>query len=126
VAGELVLIVEDNDKNLKLARDLLERTGHRVLAAGTGEDGVRLARDHRPELVLMDVQLPGMDGFAALRAIRADPATRATIVAAFTASVMREDLARIAAAGFDGYIAKPIAVREFPGQVAALCARAGR
>ena len=126
MAGELILIVEDNDKNLKLARDLLERTGYRVLAAGTAEEGLRIARDQRPDLVLMDVQLPGMDGFAALRALRADPATGDVVVAAFTASVMRDDLARIEAAGFDGHIAKPIGVREFPGQVAALCARARR
>ena len=124
--SHLILIVEDNDKNLKLARDLLERTGYRVLAVGTGEEGVRLAKEHRPDLVLMDVQLPGMDGFAALRALRDDPATRDLVVAAFTASVMTEDVARIEAAGFDGYVAKPIAVRAFPGQVAALCAKAGR
>jgi len=123
VAGELVLIVEDNDKNLKLARDLLEVRGFRVLAAGTAELGVALAKEHRPDLVLMDVQLPGMDGFAALEALRADPATAGLVVAAFTASVMKEDVARITAAGFDGYIAKPIAVRAFPDQVAALCSR---
>jgi two-component system cell cycle response regulator DivK len=122
VAGELVLIVEDNEKNLKLARDLLERTGYRVLAAGSGEEGVRLAKEHRPDLVLMDVQLPGMDGFAALRALRADPATRDLVVAAFTASVMTEDVARIESAGFDAYIAKPILVREFPATIAGLCA----
>jgi two-component system cell cycle response regulator DivK len=126
VAGELVLVVEDNDKNLKLARDLLERTGYRVLSAGTGEEGVRLAKEHRPDLVLMDVQLPGMNGFAALAALRADPGTRGLVVAAFTASVMTEDVARIEAAGFDGYVAKPIAVRAFPAQVAALCAKARR
>jgi two-component system, cell cycle response regulator DivK len=116
VAGELVLIVEDNEKNLKLARDLLERTGYVVLAAGTAEEDVRIARERRPDLVLMDVQLPGMDGFAALRALRDDPATRDLVVAAFTASVMAEDVARIEAAGFDGYLAKPIAVRAFAGQ----------
>jgi CheY-like chemotaxis protein len=74
----------------------------------------------------MDVQLPGMDGFAALAALRADPATRGLVVAAFTASVMTEDVARIEAAGFDGYVAKPIAVRAFAGRIAALCARARR
>jgi two-component system, cell cycle response regulator DivK len=82
---------------------------------------VKIAREQRPDLVLMDVQLPGMDGFAGLRALRDDPTTTRIVVAAFTASVMKEDLARIQAAGFDGYIAKPISVREFPGQVAALC-----
>jgi two-component system, cell cycle response regulator DivK len=123
VAGEVILIVEDNEKNLKLARDLLERTGYTVLAAGTGEVGVQIARERRPDLVLMDVQLPGMDGFAALRALREDATTRDLVVVAFTASVMREDLARIEAAGFDGYVAKPISVREFPATVASLCAR---
>src|SRR5438046_4102835 len=113
MAGELVLIVEDNDKNMKLARDLLEMRGYRVLSAGTAEDGVRIAREQRPDLILMDVQLPGMDGFAALRELRSDPTTRGLIVAAFTASVMKEDVARIESEGFDGYIAKPISVREF-------------
>jgi two-component system cell cycle response regulator DivK len=123
VAGELVLVVEDNDKNLKLARDLLEVAGYRVLAAGSAEEGVRLAREQRPDLILMDVQLPGMDGFAGLKALREDAATKDMVVAAFTASVMKEDVARIQAAGFDGYIPKPIAVREFPEKVAALCAK---
>lgn len=119
--GELVLIVEDNDKNLKLARDLLEVTGFRVIAAGSAEAGIVLAREQRPDLVLMDVQLPGMDGFAALAALRGDPATASLKVVAFTASVMNEDLRRINAAGFDGYIAKPISAREFPDQVRWYC-----
>ena len=121
VAGELVLVVEDNAMNLKLARDLLQVKGYQVLAAGTAEEGIALAKARQPHLVLMDVQLPGMDGFAALAALRADPATKDLIVAAFTASVMREDIARFASAGFDGYIAKPIAVKEFPDQVRRLC-----
>jgi two-component system cell cycle response regulator DivK len=121
MAGELVLIVEDNEKNLKLARDLLMVKGYRVISAGSAEDGVKLARAQLPDLILMDVQLPGMDGFAALRELRADPATSGLIVAAFTASVMREDVARIESSGFDGYIAKPISVREFPDVVAGLC-----
>jgi two-component system cell cycle response regulator DivK len=116
--GALVLIVEDNEKNLKLARDLLWVKGFRTLEARTAEEGLELARAHLPKLVLMDVQLPGMDGFAALRALRADPATVDLIVVAFTASVMTEDVARVEEAGFDGFIAKPIAVREFPDQVA--------
>ena len=121
MAGELILIVEDNEKNLKLTRDLLQIKGYRVLAAGTAEDGVKLAREQHPDLVLMDVQLPGMDGFAALRVLRGDPATAMLTVVAFTASVMKEDVARIDLAGFDAYIPKPINVREFPGQIAALC-----
>ena len=123
MSGKLVLIVEDNEKNLKLARDLLQMNGYRVVAAGSAEEGIALARAERPDLVLMDVQLPGMDGFAALAALRADPETADLAVVAFTASVMREDVARIGEAGFDGYIPKPIAVREFPAEVARLCAR---
>ena len=121
MAGELILIIEDNEKNLKLARDLLQVKGYRVLAAGSAEDGVRIAQAEMPDVVLMDVQLPGMDGFAGLRALREDPATAHLVIAAFTASVMKEDIARIQTAGFDGYIAKPISVREFPGMVAELC-----
>jgi two-component system cell cycle response regulator DivK len=121
MAGELVLIVEDNAMNLKLARDLLQVKGYSVLAAATAEEGLALAKAHQPRLVLMDVQLPGMDGFAALAALRADPATRDLIVAAFTASVMHEDVVRFTQAGFDGYIAKPISVRDFPEQVRRLC-----
>jgi two-component system cell cycle response regulator DivK len=121
VAGELILVVEDNDKNMKLARDLLEMKGYRVIGAGSAEDGVKMAAEQMPDVVLMDVQLPGMDGFAGLRALREDPATRHLVIAAFTASVMKEDIARIETSGFDGYIAKPISVREFPAMVAALC-----
>jgi two-component system cell cycle response regulator DivK len=97
--------------------------GYRVLAAGSAEEGVKMAREQRPDVVLMDVQLPGMDGFAGLKALREDAATKDIVVAAFTASVMKEDVARIQAAGFDGYIPKPIAVREFSEKVAALCAK---
>ena len=122
--GPLVLVVEDNPKNLKLARDLLEVKGFRVLGAESAEEGLALLKHERPDLILMDVQLPGMDGFAALAALRADPATAGLRVAAFTASVMTEDVDRIAGAGFDGYLPKPISVREFPDQVRALCQRA--
>jgi two-component system cell cycle response regulator DivK len=121
VAGALVLIVEDNEKNLKLARDLLEFSGFRVIAASDAETGVVLARERLPNLILMDVQLPGMDGFGALAALRADPATAGLKVVAFTASVMNDDLTRIDQVGFDGYIAKPISAREFPAQVRRYC-----
>ena len=116
-AGALILIVEDNEKNLKLARDLLRVKGFQTLEARTAEEGLELARAHRPKVVLMDIQLPGQDGFAALRVLRADPATADLIVIAFTASVMADDVARVQEAGFDGFIAKPISVREFPEQV---------
>jgi two-component system, cell cycle response regulator DivK len=113
MANELILIVEDNEKNLKLVRDVLRHTGYQTIEAGTGEDGVRLAKQRGPALVLMDIQLPGIDGITALGQLRADPATRAIPVIAVTASAMTQDRKKILAAGFDGYQTKPIKVREF-------------
>jgi len=113
MANELILIVEDNEKNLKLVRDVLRHTGYQTIEAGTGEDGVRLAKERVPALILMDIQLPGMDGITALGQLRADPATRAIPVIAVTASAMTQDRKKILAAGFDGYQTKPIKVREF-------------
>ena len=113
MANELILIVEDNEKNLKLVRDVLRHTGYQTIEAGTGEDGVRLAKERRPALILMDIQLPGIDGITALGQLRADPATRAIPVMAVTASAMTQDRKKIMAAGFDGYQTKPIRVREF-------------
>jgi two-component system cell cycle response regulator DivK len=114
---ELVLIVEDNDKNLKLTRDLLRFHGFETIEATSAEDGIALARERRPQLVLMDIQLPGMDGVSALRELRKDAATAAIPVVALTASVMKEDRERFDKAGFDGFITKPISVKEFPDQV---------
>jgi two-component system, cell cycle response regulator DivK len=113
MAGELILVVEDNEKNRKLVRDLLTVKGYRVLEVETGEDGVRTARERRPALVLMDIQLPGIDGIEALRQLRADGSTAAIPVIAVTASAMHRDRQTILAAGFDGYQAKPISVRPF-------------
>jgi CheY-like chemotaxis protein len=113
MANELILIVEDNEKNLKLVRDVLRHTGYQTIEAGTGEDGVRLAKERGPALILMDIQLPGIDGITALGQLRADPATRAIPVIAVTASAMTQDRKKILAAGFDGYQTKPIKVREF-------------
>ena len=112
MANELILIVEDNEKNLKLVRDVLQFKGYQTIEAGTGEEGVRLAKERIPDLVLMDIQLPGMDGIAALGVLRADPATRAIPVMAVTASAMTQDRKKIMAAGFDGYQSKPIKVKE--------------
>jgi two-component system, cell cycle response regulator DivK len=112
VANELILIVEDNPKNLKLVRDTLQVKGYRTIEAGTGEDGVRLARDQQPALVLMDIQLPGISGIEAFRQLRADPTTRAIPVIAVTASVMAQERQKVMAAGFDGFQGKPISVRE--------------
>jgi len=113
MANELILIVEDNDKNRKLVRDVLRFKGYETLEAETGEDGVRLAQERRPALILMDIQLPGIDGIAALGRLRADPATREIPVIAVTASAMTHDRQKIMAAGFDGYQTKPIRVTEF-------------
>src|SRR5207302_1966050 len=109
----LVLIVEDNDKNLKLARDLLQFAGLRTLEAMTAEDGIALAQRDRPNIVLMDIQLPGMDGIAALRKLREDERTAAIPAVALTASVMKSDRERFDAAGFDGFMQKPVDVRTF-------------
>ena len=119
-AAPLILIVEDNPRNLKLTRDLLNHHGYRTLEATDAEQGLALARAHLPALVLMDVQLPGMDGTQALGRLRADPATAGICVAALTAFAMKDDRGRFLAAGFDGYLEKPLDVRAFPGQVAAL------
>jgi two-component system, cell cycle response regulator DivK len=112
MANELILIVEDNPKNLKLVRDALQVTGYQTIDTETGEEGVRLARERRPALILMDIQLPGINGVEALRQLRADPITSAIPVIAVTASVMTDDRTRIMAAGFDGFHGKPISVRQ--------------
>ena len=109
----LILIVEDNDKNMKLVRDVLQVKGYATLEAGTAEDGIRLASEHTPDLVLMDIQLPGMNGIDALGVLRGDPATAAIPVIAVTASVMQQDRKLITEAGFDAYIGKPINLKEF-------------
>ena len=113
MANELILIVEDNEKNRKLVRDVLQHTGYKTLEAETGEDGVRLAQESHPALVLMDIQLPGMNGIEALGRLRADPKTKKIPVIAVTASAMTHDRAKIMSAGFDGYQSKPINVKEF-------------
>ena len=109
----LILIVEDNEKNLKLVRDVLQVKGYKTIEAGNAEDGIVLAKEHNPALVLMDIQLPGMNGIDALKELRADPATAGIPVIAVTASVMQQDRNLITEAGFDGYIGKPINLKEF-------------
>lgn len=118
MANELILIVEDNDKNRKLARDILQVKGYRIAEAETAEVGLELAVAERPHLVLMDIQLPGMNGIQALKKMRQDAATRAIPVLAFTASVMPQDRREIMDAGFDGFVAKPINLKEFIAAVA--------
>jgi two-component system cell cycle response regulator DivK len=117
MTGALILIVEDNEQNMKLVRDVLGHVGYRTLEAGDAELGIELARTHRPDLILMDVQLPGMNGLEALARLRSDPVTAELRVAAVTAFAMKEDRERILAAGFDGYLEKPLDVRTFPAQV---------
>ncbi len=112
-----ILVVEDNELNLKLVRDVLGYAGYEVVEARTGEQGVELAAECLPDLVLMDLQLPGIDGIEALRQLRASPLTQDVPVVAVTAFAMREDQERVLRAGFDGYLVKPFGVRELPGQV---------
>ena len=119
MAGELILIVEDNERNRRLARDVLQASGYKTIEAETGEDGVRLAKEKKPALILMDIQLPGINGIVALGQLRADESTRAIPVIAVTASAMAQDKQKIIAAGFDGYQSKPINVREFLAGVGA-------
>jgi two-component system cell cycle response regulator DivK len=117
MSGHRILVVEDNPLNLKLVRDVLTASGYEVVEAQTGEAGVSLAADCAPDLVLMDLQLPGIDGYEALRLIREDPRIGEVPIVALTAFAMREDRERTARAGFDGYLSKPISVRELPAQV---------
>ena len=114
---KVVLIVEDNDKNRKLARDVLQAKGYATIEAVNGEDGVRLARERNPDLVLMDIRLPGISGIEALNRLRADPKTSSIPVAALTASVTPSDCTRITQAGFDAFLAKPMVLREFVATV---------
>jgi two-component system cell cycle response regulator DivK len=126
MAGELILIVEDNEKNRKLVRDVLQFKGYRTLEAESGELGVALARESRPALILMDIQLPGMSGIEALGHLRADATTREIPIVAVTASAMMQDRQRILAAGFDGYQSKPIDVKGFVQMVADVLASGPR
>jgi two-component system cell cycle response regulator DivK len=124
MASELILIVEDNEKNRKLVRDVLQFKGYRTEESETAEEGIRLAQESRPALILMDIQLPGMNGIEALGHLRADPRTRDIPVIAVTASAMTHDRQKIMAAGFDAYQAKPINVREFTEAVRRMLDRA--
>jgi len=115
--GHRILVVEDNERNLKLVRDVLVYAGFEVLEARTGEQGVELAAKSHPNLILMDLKLPGIDGEQALQLIRQDGRTCRIPVVALTASVMQQDRSRVLKAGFDGHLEKPISVRALPGQV---------
>lgn len=125
MANELILIVEDNEKNRKLVRDVLQFKGYQTVESETAEEGIRLAREKMPALVLMDFQLPGMNGIEAFKVLRADPQTSAIPIIAITASAMTEDRQKMAAAGFDGLQTKPINVKEFLEAVAQTLKKSG-
>ena len=121
MTGEQVLVVEDNEKNMKLFRDVLVATGYRTLEATTGGEAVDMACEHTPDLVLMDIQLPDLDGVEALRRLRTDERTAMIPVLALTAQAMQGDRERFLAEGFDGYVSKPVNVRELLGIVRQHC-----
>ena len=108
-----ILIVEDNEKNMKLVRDILRHNGHQTVEAATGVEGVRLANEHRPDLILMDIQLPDIDGIEALRRIRGERALDSVPVIAVSASVMPDDQQKIVTSGFDAFVTKPINLKQF-------------
>src|SRR4030095_15708605 len=117
MAGELILIIEDNEKNRKLVRDVLQVKGHKTIESETAEEGLKLALEKSPALVLMDIQLPGMDGFPARNRRRANPQTKSIPVIAITASAMTNNRQTMLAEGFDGYQSKPISVKNFLGEL---------
>ena len=123
MAGELILVVEDNELNMKLFHDVLQATGYTTLKACTGEEALELAVSHPPALVLMDVQLPGIDGMETLARLRRDKRTASLRVLALTAQAMDGDRARFLEAGFDGYLSKPVDVAELLRTVEELCGR---
>jgi two-component system cell cycle response regulator DivK len=120
----LVLIVEDNEKNMKLARDVLQAKGYSTVEAVTGEEGVKLAKERKPDLVLMDIQLPGISGIEAFKQIRGNASTKGIPVIALTASVTPTDRTAISAAGFDAFLGKPINLKEFIDTVKRLVEKA--
>lgn len=121
MAGELVLVVEDNEKNMKLFRDILQATGYTPLEASSGEEALALAAESTPALVLMDIQLPDIDGIEALRRLREDERTAGIPVLALTAQAMHGDRERFLAAGFDGYLSKPVDVPKLMATVRRYC-----
>jgi two-component system cell cycle response regulator DivK len=122
MANELVLIVDDNERNMRLARDVLRLAGFRTLEAATGGDGVSLAVEHQPDVILMDIRLPDIDGTEVARRLKADPRTAGLPIVALTSLAMKGDREGFLEAGFDGYLEKPISVRDFADQVRGYCA----
>jgi len=119
MAGEPILVVDDNDMNLELLRDLLEGEGYRVRVALDANDAIAVLHDFRPRLILMDIQLPGMDGLTLTRMLKANPSMRDIRIVGLTGYAMAGDEQRMLAAGCDGYLAKPIDTRALPGVVQA-------
>jgi two-component system, cell cycle response regulator DivK len=120
MANELILIIEDNEKNRRLCRDVLQVKGYKTIESETAEEGVKLALEQAPALILMDIQLPGMDGITAMKQLKADPTTQSIPVIAITASAMTNNRTTMLAEGFDGYQTKPISLKDFLGEVARL------
>ena len=121
MTGPRVLVVEDNERNMKLFRDVLEASGYRTLEATTGAGAVQLVIEHRPDLVLMDIHLPDIDGVEALGRLRADERTASVPVLALTAQAMEGDRERFLAAGFDGYLSKPVNIADLVATVKSYC-----
>ena len=117
MANELILIIEDNEKNRRLCRDVLQVKGYKTIESETAEEGLKLALDQAPALILMDIQLPGMDGITAMKQLKADPKTQAISIIAITASAMTNNRTSMLAEGFDGYQTKPISLKDFLGEV---------
>lgn len=121
MTGAQVLVVEDNERNMKLFRDVLQASGYRILEATTGERAVELVIEHGPDLVLMDIQLPDIDGVNALDRLRANERTASVPVLALTAQAMEGDRERFLAAGFDGYLSKPVNIADLVATVERYC-----
>jgi two-component system cell cycle response regulator DivK len=117
VANELILIIEDNEKNRKLCRDVLQVKGYKTIESETAEEGLKLALERSPDLILMDIQLPGMDGITAMKQLKADPNTQNIPIIAITASAMTNNRTTMLAEGFDGYQTKPISLKDFLAEV---------
>jgi len=122
--NELILIIEDNEKNRKLARDVMQVKGYQTIESETAEEGLDLARARSPALILMDIQLPGMDGITAMKQLKADPNTKSIPIIAITASAMTNNRTAMLAEGFDGYQTKPITLKDFLAEVERVIARA--
>jgi len=117
MANELILIIEDNEKNRRLARDVLGVKGYKTIESETAEEGLKLALENSPALILMDIQLPGMDGITAMKQLKADPNTKSIPIIAITASAMTHNRTTMLAEGFDGYQTKPITLKDFLGEI---------